>query len=184
MASDSEISDIEIDKLFFDFENPRLSEFGVSPKTSQFELLKILWDNLAVREVAMSIAHNGYFRNEPLFVEDQSKNRFVVIEGNRRLAAVQLLLDKDLRRRLKATDLPEISSERRKELSKLPVLHTTRKEAWSQLGFKHVNGPATWAPTRRLSTSRRFIMSTKFLCWRSHVGLETTIRPSSECTTV
>jgi len=97
-----------------------------------------------VREVALSIAHNGYFRNEPLFVEARGRDRFVVIEGNRRLAAVQLLLSEDLRKRLRATDLPPITENRRKELQELPVLHTTRKKAWSQLGFKHVNGPATW----------------------------------------
>jgi hypothetical protein len=97
-----------------------------------------------VREVALSIAHNGYFRNEPLFVEVETRDRFVVIEGNRRLAAVQLLLSEDLRKRLRATDLPSISVARRKELQRLPVLRTTRKAAWSQLGFKHVNGPATW----------------------------------------
>lgn len=144
MALDDNSPDIAIGKLLFDTENPRLAEYGVSAKTSQFELLKILWENLAVREVALSIAHNGYFRNEPLFVEKHSKNKFVVIEGNRRLAAIQLLLHEDLRRRLRATDLPVISAARRKELGNLPVLHTTRREAWSQLGFKHVNGPATW----------------------------------------
>jgi hypothetical protein len=144
MPSEDNFPDIETEKLSFDSENPRLAEYGVNSKTSQFELLKILWENLAVREVALSIAHNGYFRNEPLFVEKHGKNRFVVIEGNRRLAAIQLLLSEDLRKRLRATDLPVISAARRKELGKLPVLHTTRREAWSQLGFKHVNGPATW----------------------------------------
>jgi hypothetical protein len=39
--------DIETEKLLFDAENPRLAEYGVGGKTSQFELLKILWDNLA-----------------------------------------------------------------------------------------------------------------------------------------
>lgn len=141
---DGRISDEDVENLVLDVENPRLAEYGVTEKTSQFELLKILWENLAVREVALSIAHNGYFRNEPLFVEAHGKNRFVVIEGNRRLAAVRLLLDEDLRRKVRATDLPPISAARRKELAQLPVLHTTREEAWSQLGFKHVNGPATW----------------------------------------
>jgi len=94
------ITELPVQHLFYDWQNPRLAEFGVTQRTSQFDLLKILWENLAVREVALSIAHNGYFRNEPLFVEDHSKNRFVVIEGNRRLAAVQLLLQEDLRRQL------------------------------------------------------------------------------------
>jgi len=91
----------------------------------------------------MSIAHSGYFNHEPLFVE-KSRKGLVVIEGNRRLAAVRLLLSGDLRKQLKATDLPPITRERAAEISTLPVVLTTRKEQWRYLGFKHVNGPATW----------------------------------------
>jgi ParB-like nuclease family protein len=132
------------DKLLLDVNNPRLAEFGVSPKANQFDLLKVLWENMAVQEVAMSIAHNGFFSHEPLFVEKNKKGHLVVIEGNRRLAAVRLLLSADLRDRLKATDLPAISPERAREIFKLPVVETTRKNEWRYLGFKHVNGPSTW----------------------------------------
>ena len=108
------------------------------------ELVKALWDEMAVEELAMSIAYNGYFEHEPLFVEDSGDGTYVVIEGNRRLAAVLLLTDAALRTKVKATKLPSISAERREELKTLPVMITTRKEAWRYLGFKHVNGPATW----------------------------------------
>ncbi|MBK5293791.1 MAG: ParB N-terminal domain-containing protein [Acidobacteriia bacterium] len=113
-------------------------------KASQQQLIETLWKEMAVEEVAMSIAHSGYFVHEPLFVEELSKGRFVVIEGNRRLAAVRLLLDANLRKRLRATKLPPISKRREQELSELPVIVTTRKESWRYFGFKHVNGPATW----------------------------------------
>ena len=92
----------------------------------------------------MSIAYSGYFEHEPLFVEKAAANKFVVIEGNRRLAAVQLLLDPDLRRRIKATDLPNIDADARKGLKTIPAIVTTRKALWRYLGFKHVNGPSTW----------------------------------------
>ncbi len=135
---------IPVDKLLFDAENPRLAEFGISSKSTQFDLLKTLWDEMAVQEIGMSIAHSGYFEHEPLFVEKNDKNQLIVIEGNRRLAAVKLLLDADLRKRVKATDLPSISAVRAKEISELPVVMTTREDAWRYLGFKHVNGPSTW----------------------------------------
>ena len=124
--------------------NPRLAEFGLRQDATQLDVLKTLWQNMAIEEIAMSIAHNGYFNHEPLFVETSQHNKFVVIEGNRRLAAVKLLLDSDLRNRLRATDLPPITPERREEISTLPIIITTRRDSWRYLGFKHVNGPATW----------------------------------------
>jgi hypothetical protein len=132
-----------VDKLLFDARNPRLAEYGIQQDANQFELLKILWQEMAVEEVAMSIAYNGYFVHEPIFVEMHG-DKYVVIEGNRRLAAVRLLLDKTLRQRLRAIDLPEIDKERQQELSTLPCLVTTRQDVWRYLGFKHVNGPSNW----------------------------------------
>jgi len=135
---------IEREKLLLDAENPRLAELGILPGASQFELLKALWDEMAVEEVAMSIAYSGYFEHEPLFVEERPDGKYTVIEGNRRLAAVTLLVDDAQKKKVKATKLPAISPERIAELATLPVIVTTREESWRYLGFKHVNGPATW----------------------------------------
>src|SRR5450432_2850119 len=84
---------IELDKLRLDATNPRLAELGIASNASQPEILKALWDEMAVEEVAMSIAYSGYFEHEPLFVEDKGDGTHTVIEGNRRLAAVVLLVD-------------------------------------------------------------------------------------------
>lgn len=135
---------VELEKLLLDSNNPRLAELGILSNASQFDLLKALWDEMAVEEVAMSIAYSGYFEHEPLFVEESANGKFLVIEGNRRLAAVKLLVDASLRAKVKATDLPSIDSTRTSELATLPVIVTTREESWRYLGFKHVNGPATW----------------------------------------
>ncbi len=134
-------------ELLFDPHNPRLKEHGVPPDASQPDILKALWTQMAVEEVAMSIAYNGYFDHEPLFIEKDRDGRLFVIEGNRRLAAVKLLLDADLRARLKATDLPDIDTidpQRRTDLAALPGILTSRRDVWRYLGFKHVNGTATW----------------------------------------
>src|ERR1039458_7165774 len=135
---------VEIDKLMLDPLNPRLAELGIPKSASQFDLLKALWEEMAVEEVAMSIAFSGYFEHEPLFVEKGRDETFVVIEGNRRLAAVKLLVDAGLRQKVRATKLPSIDKGRAAELAELPVIVTTREDSWRYLGFKHVNGPATW----------------------------------------
>ena len=55
----------------------------------------------------MSIAHNGFFDHDRCLLRRRATN--LVVEGNRRLAAVRLLRSRDLRERLNATDLPEIT---------------------------------------------------------------------------
>jgi len=133
--------------LLLDPENPRIVEFGLGENPKQQDIIKALWERMAVAEVAMSIAYNGYFDHEPVFIEEDRKKQLIVIEGNRRLTAVKLLLDAELRKKVGATDLPEIDKidkSRRAELESLPGVITTRKQLWRYLGFKHVNGPATW----------------------------------------
>lgn len=78
--------------LLLDPENPRIVEFGLGEKPTQFDIMKTLWERMAVNEVATSIAWNGYFLHEPLFIEQDGKGQLIVIEGNRRLTAVKLLL--------------------------------------------------------------------------------------------
>ncbi len=134
---------VDVHKLMLDGKNPRLAEFAIGSKPTQSELLKILWQQMAVDELAMSIAAIGYFVYEPIYITEE-ESKLVVIEGNRRVAAVKLLLDPEARSKLKITDLPRISAARAKEISTLPVVRTTRRDLWQYLGFKHVNGPAKW----------------------------------------
>ena len=87
--------------------------------------------------------NNHYFPYEPLFVIEE-KGKLYVIEGNRRLAAVKILLSTKWQHQLKIKDLPRISDELRESLQDLPIIRTDRESIWEYLGFKHVNGPAKW----------------------------------------
>lgn len=126
--------------LRFDARNPRLSE---DEDVSQAELLMRLWRDFAVDELALSIAANGFFPHEPLFAAEED-GELVVVEGNRRLAAVRLLRHATLRADVGATDLPRISKRRAAELESLPVVVCPRADIWQYVGFKHVNGPQAW----------------------------------------
>lgn len=141
--SPSRIEWVDLDQLLLDPENPRLVEHLDGGSPTQPELLRILWQHMAVDELALSISASGYFDYEPLFVVPHGR-KFHVIEGNRRLAAVRLLVDSSERSRLKATDLPTLTKSSIAQLQRLPVIKTTRTDAWQYLGFKHVNGPARW----------------------------------------
>ncbi len=132
---------VPVGELRLDARNPRIQR--TSERLSQDEILNILWREYSVDEVAWSIARNGYFPHEALFAAEED-GALVVIEGNRRLAAVRLLREPDLRERMKATDLPSVSPEEVALLDTLPVIRRRRDEVWQYVGFKHVNGPQAW----------------------------------------
>ena len=134
---------VPVNDLLLDPRNARLADFGLGDNPSQDEILSALWEAMAVDEVALSISENGFYEHEPLYACVEH-DRFYVIEGNRRLAAVKLLCDDELRRRLKITALPTISNSAKEKLATLPVVVCTREEIWTYLGFKHINGPQAW----------------------------------------
>jgi hypothetical protein len=140
---------VPVDQLFLDEENPRLAAAG--PNAGQENLLRLLWKEMAVDEVAISIAVNGFFPEEQLFVVPRGKpdasgvQKYTVVEGNRRLAAVKLLRDPDLRAKLKATDLPPVRPDKASSLETLPVsIHNSRRDLWEYFGFRHINGAKPW----------------------------------------
>lgn len=134
---------MKVSKLAFDRKNPRLFEYDLSPNPSDADIIKLLWEVMDVRELVLSIEASGFFFHEPLVIVDED-GKNVVIEGNRRLAAVKLLRDPDLAASLEVS-VPQITNEARDALSELPVLVDTRENSWRYLGFKHVNGPAKWS---------------------------------------
>jgi len=136
---------IEVEKLHFDTQNPRLVEFNFTNKTPQAEIIELLWEEMAIDEIILSIKASGFFQNEPLIAIAED-DHYVVIEGNRRLTAVKAVLhpsqfkDKKLDFLLKGVK-PSIKD----DLKTLPVIVvSSRKEAWRYIGFKHVNGPVKW----------------------------------------
>ena len=131
---------LSVDELHFDRRNPRLFLDDDLPNK---EMIRRLWREFAVDEVALSIASNGYFAHEVLFAALEG-GKYVVVEGNRRLAAVKLLIDSELRAEVGATDLPEITPEEQDRLRSLPVIVCPRKDIWQYIGFKHINGPQPW----------------------------------------
>ncbi len=147
---DMDLSDVKpfnIGDLELDPENPRISEFGITTSSPQKEILQVLWDEMAVNELIHSIVENGFWQYEPLIViKNESNNKFTVIEGNRRLAAVLLIHDhSQIDCSLPKGILDKITPEVKSEIKTLPALEVdTREKSWKFVGFKHVNGPAKW----------------------------------------
>lgn len=143
MNKGPKIEEFSPDELYFDEKNPRLVEMGYAADVSEEEILKTLWYTMDVREIVLSIAASGFFSIDPIIV-DKSSGKNIVIEGNRRLAAVRIIRNPEKYRSIIEEDIPKVDPEKVRSTDTLPAAVMSREEAWQFLGFKHVNGPAKW----------------------------------------
>ncbi len=123
--------------LSFDRNNPR---WGDRTFSNEDDVLRFLIQNADVDELVTSMQSAGWVDFEPLIVERKTN---VVLEGNRRLAALRLLSDEPTRGRL-GYKIPNGGS-----VPKLPEqirvrVVADRGEARAFIAFKHINGPFKW----------------------------------------
>jgi hypothetical protein len=128
--------------LDFDPGNPRLIEDGIDEPTDA-QIIKVLADGSDLSELVASIATNGYIDIEPLIVQ-RIRDRYRVLEGNRRLAAIRILQDPSLAKGTGIT-VPAISEEVKSSLNKVTAYAVSSPDqARDFIGFKHINGPHKW----------------------------------------
>jgi hypothetical protein len=142
---DPKIDKVPASELHFDFRNPRIAEFMPTDKTPDKDIIKILWNVMGVEEIVLSIRASGFFTHEPLIaIHEDGKN--IVLEGNRRLAAVKCILDPQIADFVGFNKNSLVVREDvLQTLQELPVIFvSSREDAWKFIGFKHINGPAKW----------------------------------------
>lgn len=90
---------VRLDKLDFDLENPRFEPLG-----NQLEALQAVVSSSPTKLVKLAehIVENGINPAERLILVAGANGRFVVVEGNRRLAALKLLAKPELLQTLSA----------------------------------------------------------------------------------
>ncbi len=124
-------------EIYFDFANPRFLDRRLE---TEEEVLRYLTDQADVDELLQSILSAGWVDFEPLIVQRQDN---IVLEGNRRLAALRLLRDEALRERLNVP-LPDIANPKHLPERIRVKWVNDRTEARAYVGFKHINGPFRW----------------------------------------
>lgn len=162
---------IIVDNLQLDPMNPRLpAEVQGSDENG---IILALYKYFDIDELAYSMAENGYFDEEPLVaipaelptefankeigeLEKDSKylefiqkenTKFIVVEGNRRLATIKTLLSPTIQANLKIKTFPELKEGVVEDISNVPVIiYPTRKEVLPYLGVRHITGIKKWEP--------------------------------------
>jgi hypothetical protein len=154
MAVNSEIEYTGLDKLFLDPLNPRLGRENCGLHVSQEKVLELMKE-WRLDELATSFVESGYWPQEAMLTIEENlygMKSLVVVEGNRRLAALKLLHDavggKPVSR--KWADIAALRPIPQQLFERIPYIRVdSRNDIDAFLGFRHVTGIEEWKPAEK-----------------------------------
>ncbi|MCI0376884.1 MAG: ParB N-terminal domain-containing protein [Gemmataceae bacterium] len=133
---------IQLDLLRYDPKNPRVVErLGENPSQAHIEQL-LLGTEMKARELVPSFIENGYIPYEPLIVRPQGNN-FLVVEGNRRLAALRSMSQSE------DPDESKAVTEHRLDGAPCFVFGGDEKQLLAYLGLRHLSKTKDWSTSAK-----------------------------------
>lgn len=148
--SDIKIKEVllSVDNILLDPQNPRFATKSQSYKISDFkdknvqlEMIKKL-ETYKIKELIDSIKKNGFLSLERVVVVrlEQGSNKYVVVEGNRRIAAIKLILvdetiDSELKNSLMEISVCVILGK---------VYEDSQEERYKIASLAHLSGKVEW----------------------------------------
>ena len=136
-----------VDQLDFDPENPRFYD-SVGANDGDARAIQRMLEQENLEELVGSIGNQGFFAGEPLLVtpNPKSEGRWIVVEGNRRLAALRVLTGQIPADKLPRT-LSDLVSQAKHKPAKVECFEfPQRRDVLKYLGFRHISGPRRWEP--------------------------------------
>lgn len=149
-----------VNRLRLDPENPRLATSVKRP--TQQELIADLLEHEQVMDLVRDIARQGFFPNELLVAIKDGANT-IVVEGNRRLAALKLLLNPELAPASYQNRIQQHAERMQPVIDKIPVIFAPSRATAVPLIIARHKGEAVKAWTT--------IMQARFLQSRMDHGL-------------
>lgn len=167
--------------LCLDPRNPRLGLDAAEPSFSQKRVLELMrsWN---LEELAVSFLENGFWPQEAVIVVKENlygqSNTLVVVEGNRRIAALIYLMqavEGSPRSRAWRT-LAEGVTPDHELFERIPyILSDSRADVIAYLGFRHVTGIKEWDPAQKAEFIASMIddMGMSYDTVRRQIGMRT-----------
>lgn len=127
--------------LLLDPHNPRLPK-SMGSKNEK-EIINFLLSDASLIELMLAIGKNGFFEGEQLLVVPQG-DKYLVVEGNRRLSAVKLLHNPEIGEVYKSK-IAQVIEESEYKPTEIPCLIFDNKdEILKYLGYRHITGIKSW----------------------------------------
>ena len=140
----NEIEQIAVDLLRFDPENPRLPK-SMRQNIDESEIATWMLTDASLEELLDSIAQQGFFDGEPL-LGYRNGNEVIIVEGNRRLAAVKLFNNPSLATKKVKKVKSTIDEAAVSPPTDLPVIiYEKRADILKYLGYRHITGIKSWS---------------------------------------
>jgi len=138
------IQSIPTAELHFDPENPRF--YRLNDSSSVESIIGKMLDDEGVQDLMLSIGQKGYFEGEPLLITKDDDDKWIVVEGNRRLAATKLLNQEILPPKRRSKSVQSILEEVLETApTKLPcIVYPARSDVLRYLGYRHITGIKQW----------------------------------------
>ena len=172
---------VTLEKLSLDPSNPRLGLDSAEPLATQERVLELMrgWN---LEELAVSFLENGFWPQEAVIVLKEElygePETRVVVEGNRRIAALKYLMEtfdgnppSRTWRRLVEGVTPNSDL-----FTRIPyILADSRADVIAYLGFRHVTGIKEWDPTQKAQFIASMIddMGMSYDSVRKQIGMQT-----------
>lgn len=137
---------INLDDLLLDTKNPR---FIIPPNASQKNIIEYLVQHENVIELAHGINKNHSLFAGERIIAIKENNRYVVLEGNRRICACKILMNPELIRNVQPASIANIITfdETKKNIKYINVdVMPDRTQSQSSLAAKHIDGIKKWSP--------------------------------------
>lgn len=148
--------DIDSKKLLLDSQNPRIE---VAPNPTQEEIRLKLLDLEDVLDLARGIERNGGLFYGERIITIEEGNKFVVLEGNRRVAACQMLLNPSLVPEPYKARFPKASPATKARISSISTdVSPSRAAAEPILTKRHTEqGAKPWSPVAKMRRAVRML---------------------------
>lgn len=142
-----QVQKVKLADLEFDQNNPRFGS-EVGKVTNQTEILDLIVNEYGIDDVLSSLAVNGYFTAEPIIVRENAVGKYIVVEGNRRLAACLILANDSRAINQKSKRNSIEKSLKHQPDQDIPAIvygnNEDEKEIISYLGVRHIAAAQPW----------------------------------------
>jgi len=152
-----------LDELYLDPTNPRLGRANSGPAVPQQKVLELM-RSWTLEELAVSFLESGFWPQEAVIVVNEplygTPDKLVVVEGNRRVAALNYLRDSidgnPVSRRWR--QIADGAEPREDLFTRIPyILADSREDVTAFIGFRHVTGIKEWDPAEKAEYIARMV---------------------------